>query len=121
MVRNRKGYTFVEMMSVMVILGVLAAGSITYLRGSTIIAVGHMVQVAMTNLASEQANMRYPTSVTIADIESHGVGSLLDDYVIDSYARAGTPTGSDYKLELKAGDGTVICLTQSTLTKAACS
>ena len=120
MIRSQKGYTFIEMMSVMVILGVLAAGSTTYLRGSTIIAVGHMVQVAMTNLASEQANMKYPAAVTISDIESHGVGSLLDDYVIDSYARAGTPTGSDYKLELKAWDGTILCLTQSTLTKAVC-
>ena len=118
--KNEKGYTFVEMMSVMVIIGLLAAGSMTYLRGSSIVVVGRMTQVAMANLASEQPNMKYPTSVTIADIESHGVGSLLDDYVVDSYARTGTPTGSNYKLELKAPDGTILCLTESTFTRVAC-
>jgi len=121
MIRSEKGYSFVEMMSVVVILGVLAAGSMTYLRGSTVIVVGRMVQVAMANLASEQPNMKYPASVAISDLGNHGLGSLLDDYVVDSYARTGTPNGADYKLEIKAGDGTILCLTQSTFSKAACS
>ncbi|MDZ4285826.1 MAG: prepilin-type N-terminal cleavage/methylation domain-containing protein [Candidatus Sungbacteria bacterium] len=121
MIRNQKGYSFVELMCVVVILGVVAAGSMTYLRTSTVIVVGHMVQIAMTNLASEQAGLKYPAAVTIADLKSYGVGSMLDDYVIDSYARTGTPLGRDYELELKAPDGTtLLCLTEATLVKAAC-
>lgn len=121
MIRNNKGYTFFELMGVMVILGVAAAASITAIRSSTPIIVGRMVQVAMVNLAAEQLNAKYPATVTITDLKNYGVGSLLDDYVINSYTRTGTPTGKNYTLELKAPDAVIICVTEATLTKAACS
>lgn len=121
MIRDQRGYTFFELMGVMVILGVLAAASITAIRSSTPVIVGRMVQVAMVNLAAEQPQMKYPAAVTIDNLKSYGAGALLDDYIINSYTRTGTPAGKDYKLELKAPDTALICITEATLTKTACS
>lgn len=122
MIRSNRGYTFIELMASIVIIGLLAAAGMSYLRSGIITIAGHMAQVAMTNMASQQPGGKYPASVTLADLKTNGAGAILDDYVIDSYARTGTPSGSDYKLELKAPDGsTLICVTETSLTKAACT
>ncbi len=108
------------MNAVLVIVGVMAAASMTMIRTSTPVMAGHLVQTAMVNLAAEQTGAKYPTAVTIANLQSYGAGSLIDDYVINSYTRTGTPAGKNYELELEAPDGTIMCITESTLTKAAC-
>lgn len=120
--RGEKGYTFIELLSVLVILGVLAVGSLSYLRSSAQVAVTKLVQMAMARIAAEAPNMKYPISVTTTDLANHGLGALIADYTINSYARAGTPLGVNYLMELEAPDGTtVFCITESTVVQGGCS
>ncbi|OHA04183.1 MAG: hypothetical protein A3J58_01125 [Candidatus Sungbacteria bacterium RIFCSPHIGHO2_02_FULL_52_23] len=119
--RNERGYTFVELLAVLVIMGVFMAASMTYLRASTYFTTAKLAQIAMVRIATEEPGGKYPAAVTITDLESHGASSLIADYTINSYARTGTPSGKDYQMELEAPDTTTLfCITEGTLTRAAC-